>query len=130
MLRLAAGIAARSYAVDLVLIKREGAYLDSIPPGVRLVVLNTRRTLNSVAALAGYLRRERPAAMLTALVHVNVGALLAATLSRLTDTPDEARAMGRAARDVLVDRAGDPAALIARLDDLARAPGGPDIGII
>lgn len=82
MLRLAAGIAARSYAVDLVLIKREGAYLDSIPPGVRLVVLNTRRTLNSVAALAGYLRRERPAAMLTALVHVNVGALLAATLSR------------------------------------------------
>ncbi len=37
----------------------------------------------------------------------------------------EARAMGRAARAVLVDRAGDPAALIARLDDLARAPGGP-----
>ena len=55
---------------------------------------------------------------------------LTATLSRLTDTPDEARAMGRAARAVLVDRAGDPAALIARLDDLARAPGGPDIGII
>jgi glycosyltransferase involved in cell wall biosynthesis len=82
MLRLAAGIAARSYAVDLVLIKREGAYLDSIPPGVRLVVLNTRRTLNSIAALAGYLRRERPAAMLTALAHVNVGALLATTLSR------------------------------------------------
>ena len=83
MLRLAAGIAARSYAVDLVLIKREGAYLDSIPPGVRLVVLNTRRTLNSVAALARYLRRERPAAMLTALAHVNVGALLATTLSRV-----------------------------------------------
>ena len=55
---------------------------------------------------------------------------LAATLSRLTDTPHEARAMGRAARAVLVDRAGDPAALIARLDDLARAPGGPDIRII
>ena len=70
-------------AVDLVLIKREGAYLDSIPPGVRLVVLNTRRTLNSILALAGYLRRERPAAMLTALVHVNVGALLATALSRV-----------------------------------------------
>lgn len=55
---------------------------------------------------------------------------LTATLSRLTDTPHEARAMGRAARAVLVDRAGDPAVLIARLDDLARAPGGPDIGII
>src|SRR5687768_17015711 len=83
MLRLAAGIAERSYAVDLVLIRREGAYLDAIPPGVRLVVLNTRRTLNSVAALAGYLRRERPAAMLTALVHVNVGALLATALARV-----------------------------------------------
>src|SRR3954469_306999 len=69
MLRLAAGIAARSYAVDLVLIKREGAYLDSIPPGVRLVVLNTRRPPNSPGAVGGYLGRERPAAMLTALVH-------------------------------------------------------------
>ncbi|UEM21906.1 glycosyltransferase [Skermanella mucosa] len=82
MLRLAAGIAERSHPVDLVLIRREGAYIDAIPPGVRLVVLNTRRTLNSVASLARYLRRERPAAMLSALVHVNVGALLAAKFAR------------------------------------------------
>ncbi|EWY41443.1 glycosyl transferase family 1 [Skermanella stibiiresistens SB22] len=82
MLRLAAGIAERSHPVDLVLIRREGAFIDAIPPGVRPVVLNTKRTLNSVAALARYLRRERPAALLSALVHVNVGALLAATLAR------------------------------------------------
>lgn len=47
---------------------------------------------------------------------------LAATLAQLVDHPATARAMGRAARAVLEARAGDPAALIARLDDLARNP--------
>ncbi|MFN3278080.1 MAG: 3-deoxy-D-manno-octulosonic acid transferase [Paracoccus hibiscisoli] len=43
-------------------------------------------------------------------------------LAPLIDHPEAARAMGRAARAVLETRAGDPDALIGRLDGLAKAP--------
>ncbi|WP_265500631.1 3-deoxy-D-manno-octulosonic acid transferase [Paracoccus beibuensis] len=52
---------------------------------------------------------------------------LADTLARLVGQPAEARAMGTRARDVLVTRAGDPAALVARLDDLAQGRTTPDM---
>lgn len=83
MLALAGGIARRGFAVDLVLVRRQGAYVEDIPANIRVVELGTRRTVNSVAALARYLRRERPAVLLTALVHVNVAALLAGLLARV-----------------------------------------------
>ena len=41
---------------------------------------------------------------------------------RLAADPAQARRMGRAARQVLDDRSGDPAALIARLRELAGTP--------
>ncbi|WP_207477673.1 glycosyltransferase [Arenibaculum pallidiluteum] len=84
MLLLAGAIARRGVDVDLVLIRREGAYLEQVPPGVRVHELGTRRMSKSVGALARYLRAERPEAVLTALVHVNVGALLAAMLAGRT----------------------------------------------
>lgn len=49
-------------------------------------------------------------------------ATLAPQLIRLLDQPAEARRMGRAARGVLEDRAGDPEALIAHLRRLAGQP--------
>ena len=57
------------------------------PGELRVVELGTKRTVNSVAALARYLRRERPAVLLTALVHVNVAALLAGLLARVGTLP-------------------------------------------
>lgn len=54
-------------------------------------------------------------------------ATLADHLMRLVDAPAQARQMGRAARDVLVKRAGDPAVLIDRLRQLAGPPDRPDI---
>jgi glycosyltransferase involved in cell wall biosynthesis len=77
MLRLATGMAEQGRAVDLVLVRREGAFAGKVPPSVRIVELGTRRTINSVLALGRYLRRERPAVLMTALVHVNIAALLA-----------------------------------------------------
>ncbi|MDB6179321.1 3-deoxy-D-manno-octulosonic acid transferase [Paracoccus sp. Z330] len=50
--------------------------------------------------------------------HVTAGTL-AATLVELSQNPGVARDMGGRARQVLVDRAGDPDALVARLRDLA-----------
>jgi len=67
MLNLAAGVVARGHPVDLVLARAEGPYMPQIPDGVRLVDLKAPRVLSSVPALTTYLRRERPAAMLSAL---------------------------------------------------------------
>ncbi|UEM24091.1 glycosyltransferase [Skermanella mucosa] len=107
MLALATGIARRGYPVDLVLVRREGAYVDDIPPGIRVVELGTRRTVNSIVALARYLRRERPAVLLTALVHVNIAALLARLLAggrtriAITEHNQISRNMGAKANSTL-----------------------------
>ncbi|UEM02018.1 glycosyltransferase [Skermanella rosea] len=107
MLALATGIARRGYPVDLVLVRREGAYVDDIPPGIRVVELGTRRTVNSVVALARYLRRERPVVLLTALVHVNIAALLARLLAggrtriAITEHNQISRNMGAKANSTL-----------------------------
>ena len=52
MLALAGGIARRGFAVDLVLVRRQGAYVADIPVNIRVIELGTKRTVNSVAALA------------------------------------------------------------------------------
>ena len=81
MLTLAGGFADRGYDVDLVLVRAEGPRLADVPPNVRIVALGTRRTAHSILRLARYLRRERPQALLSALVHVNIAAILAARLA-------------------------------------------------
>jgi glycosyltransferase involved in cell wall biosynthesis len=63
--------------VDLVLVAPEGPYLPLVPPDVRIIDLGARRTLTAVAPLIRYLRRERPRAVLSGLVHVNTIALIA-----------------------------------------------------
>lgn len=61
-----------------------------------------------------------------AALHVDAAAL-AGQVVRLAADPGAARRMGRAARHVLDDRAGDPAPLIAHLRRLAGPPAGPDM---
>lgn len=82
MVNLSAAIARTGMAVDLVLVRREGPYLSDVPSSVRIVELGTGRVVRSVPALVGYLRRERPIALLSTLVHVNVAAILAGCLAR------------------------------------------------
>lgn len=55
-------------------------------------------------------------------------ASLAAALADLVGQTGDARRMGSAARAVLDEMAGDPAALVSRLRHLAQRPGGADIG--
>lgn len=81
MVTLANGFAARGLAVDLVLAKAEGPYLDDVAPSARVVDLGARGVLASLPALVGYLRREQPRAMLSAMNHANVIALLARRLA-------------------------------------------------
>ena len=81
MLNLAGGIASEGFSVDLVLARAEGSLVAAVPRDVRLVDLAARRTLTSITGLARYLRKERPAALLSALTHVNIAAVLANRLA-------------------------------------------------
>lgn len=83
MLRLAQGLTERGLDVDLVLSRASGPCMDEVPSSVRLVDLHAPRIVASLPALIGYLRRERPSVMLSALNAANVVALLARRLARV-----------------------------------------------
>lgn len=80
-LRLARGMAEEGEAVDLVLVRGEGAYLKDIPPGVTLTVLNAPRVSYAILPLVAHLRASRPRAVLSALTHMNIAAIAAVRLS-------------------------------------------------
>jgi len=79
-LRLAGGMVSAGRAVNLILVKGQGAYLNDVPGGVNLTVLDCPRVWRAIPALAAYFRRTRPQAVLSALTHMNVATLAAATL--------------------------------------------------
>lgn len=80
MVNLANGFAARGHRVDLVLVKAEGPYLAEVSDKVNVIDLDRKGALASLWPLRRYLRRERPDAMLSALYHANLIAILARAL--------------------------------------------------
>lgn len=82
MLRLAEAFGDRGHPVDLVLVRASGPYLAQVPKAARVVELGSDRTLLSIRGLARYIDHARPAALLSALVHVNVAAVFANRLAR------------------------------------------------
>jgi glycosyltransferase involved in cell wall biosynthesis len=82
IINLAQGLSERGLPVDVVLAAAEGAFLDHLPPSVRVVDLRAGRVLRSFGPLIGYMRRERPRAVVSSLTHANVIALVAARLAR------------------------------------------------
>jgi glycosyltransferase involved in cell wall biosynthesis len=83
MLRLAAALAERGKRTDLVLAQARGPYLADVPPEVRLIDLAARPPVvaTKTLQLARYLRRERPATVLSALDVVDT-AVIARALAR------------------------------------------------
>jgi len=67
--------------VDFVLCRAEGPLLASVPPGVRIINLNVRRSMNSLPGLIGYLKREAPDVMVASLPHQNISSIIAKRLS-------------------------------------------------
>ena len=82
MVTLANGIADRGYHVDLVLANAEGPYLKDVMPVVRIINLGASRVLFSLLPLVRYLREAQPDALLSALSHANVAAIIAAKIAR------------------------------------------------
>jgi glycosyltransferase involved in cell wall biosynthesis len=81
MVNLACGFTKLGFCVDIVLVKAQGTYLQDIPPEIRIVDLKAERTLYSLPKLVGYLLREKPEALLSALEQANVVALWAKKLA-------------------------------------------------
>lgn len=81
MVTLANHFVAKGYCVDLVLAQATGTYIVEVASGVRIIDLKSSRILTSMLPLVRYLRRERPDAMLSALSHVNIIAILARKLA-------------------------------------------------
>ena len=71
--------------VDLVLVRTEGPHLERLPRQVNPVRLGAHHTFAAVPALARYLRRRRPAALLAAKDRAGRAAVLARQLAG-TDT--------------------------------------------
>lgn len=81
MLNLAMALTQAGERVELVLASASGPYLAQLPSEVGLVDLGCRRTLASLPALARYLRRARPKALIAALDHANLVAIWARQLA-------------------------------------------------
>jgi glycosyltransferase involved in cell wall biosynthesis len=69
----------RGLPVDLVVATRTGSLSREVAPGVNLVVLGGSRAIASLAPLVRYLRRTRPAAILSTMIDMNL-LVMAATL--------------------------------------------------
>jgi glycosyltransferase involved in cell wall biosynthesis len=82
MLQLGASFLARGLPVDLVVAIPGGPLDSQVPPGLRVVDLKAKRSVGALPSLVGYLRRERPVAMLATLEHANILAVWANALSR------------------------------------------------
>lgn len=81
MVSVANGLAALGHRVDLVLASAVGTYLAEVDDAVRVVDLGQRRVVTSLPALVRYLRTESPDAVLSAINHSNITALLARKLA-------------------------------------------------
>ena len=82
MLTLAQGFLQRGYAVDVVVVKAKGELRERVPPRARLIELGSSRVIFSVPALARYIRRERPVALLSTLHTANAAAVMAGLIQR------------------------------------------------
>ena len=82
MLGIAAELAKRGVLVDLVLNRASGEFIELVPDSVRVIDLNTRRTVVSFLRFIGYLGRDRPSVVISALLGPNVVTLAAKMLFR------------------------------------------------
>lgn len=82
LVHLIRGFCDAGYAVDLLLVKADSEHLDALPDAVRCIPLRSRHTLLSAFALARWLRRERPAALLAVKDRAGRAAVIARAFAR------------------------------------------------
>ena len=80
-LMLARGLCAAGLTVELVLHQLRGELRDELPPGIKVVNLNRKRTRHDILPLSRYLRQRRPDILLSNIDHKNIAAVLSRVLS-------------------------------------------------
>ncbi len=80
-LRLARGFARHGLRVDLLVGSASGTFAPDVPSAVRLLDLGAARMRHAVAPLTEYLRRERPACLLSRVMAANFAAVASCHLS-------------------------------------------------
>jgi glycosyltransferase involved in cell wall biosynthesis len=83
MVYLARGFAEQGLKVDFILCQATGTHLWKIPADVRIINLNSNNHVATLKALVDYLRKERPAVLLSALHFNNELAILAKHWARV-----------------------------------------------
>jgi glycosyltransferase involved in cell wall biosynthesis len=83
MVTLAKGLLARGHQVEIIAVRAEGPFLSHVPGEVPITVLGPSRVSRVIPALARYLRKRQPQALLSSLTHVNVAAVIARRLARV-----------------------------------------------
>ena len=69
------------YSVDLVLVQARGPYLKDVQSQVNIVSLNASKNMFSLVPFIRYLRKERPKAILSTLLVINIVTVVAKWLS-------------------------------------------------
>jgi glycosyltransferase involved in cell wall biosynthesis len=82
LLNLAQDFVELGYNVDLILANAEGPYLKRVGQSVNLIDFNCRRMITSLPKLIKYLKREKPAAILTTLEFADILTIWAKIISR------------------------------------------------
>jgi glycosyltransferase involved in cell wall biosynthesis len=78
---LARGFVERGHPVQLVLSRAEGPFLTEVDSRVDLVDLKAPRIMFSIQRLGAFLRKARPAVLLSGMAHANFAAILARQLA-------------------------------------------------
>lgn len=77
VLNVASALACRGHSVDLVLGRRKGAYLGQVSSRLKVVLLDTPKTILGVLPLVRYLRRRRPDVLMSTTITANIVAVAA-----------------------------------------------------
>ena len=77
MLEIARGLSCRGMAVDLVLVKATGPYLELLPTEVRVIDLDSSKAISCFVRFVRYLRRERPDVLISSMDTQNIVAIVA-----------------------------------------------------
>ncbi|PVE20346.1 glycosyl transferase [Microvirga sp. KLBC 81] len=79
---LANAMVQRDLTVDLLLSSKSGPYLEELDPRINVHDLGAGRVITSIRPLRHYIRQQKPAVLLSSLMHANVAAAIACILAR------------------------------------------------